>query len=169
MWGGARAPFAQAQWRPTAPSHLCRAARGGARGRGEPRTARLDVACTGCWFSRVWGVQAGLKQGWRGAAAFLRRFRGYLCLEVICRTRGGEVHSLAAEPPRNSQVPTRQTRGPPSAARASYTGIAVRAGRPAWVDPVRAPAPGRTKWPRPRRRPRLGDRGTRTARQASRK
>ncbi|XP_032319386.1 uncharacterized protein C6orf136 homolog isoform X5 [Camelus ferus] len=74
---------------PTAPSHLCGAARGGARGLRDPRAGLPALAHTG--------------------------------------------------------------------ARASCTRIAVPAGRPAQVDPFRASAPGRARWPRPRRRRRLGD------------
>ncbi|XP_059255721.1 uncharacterized protein C6orf136 homolog isoform X1 [Mustela nigripes] len=48
---------------------------------GTGRSVQTGVACTRCWFSRVSGVQAPLKQGRRGAAAFRRRFRGYLCME----------------------------------------------------------------------------------------
>lgn len=71
---------AVASYRPFSPVQGCVWRGEGSR---ETEDCAAGRGVHGMLVPRVWGVQAGLKQGWRGAAAFLRRFRGYLCLEVI--------------------------------------------------------------------------------------
>lgn len=137
-------------------SHLCRAARGRARGRGdwEERTdgrrvhAMLVLPGLGC----AGAVEAGTARRGRISPAFPRLpVHGG---DLKDKGRGGSQPGRGAAP--EFPDPNRQTCGSPRAARVSYTGIAVRAERPAWVDPALAPAPSRAKWPHPQRRRRLG-------------
>ncbi|KAG8521073.1 hypothetical protein J0S82_018313, partial [Galemys pyrenaicus] len=150
VWGGARARSAQAQRRPTAPSHLSWAASAGAWVSG----LRARRHCPG---AHTTSVLLGL--GVSGGGGMWSRLAASPRLPVPGGDLKGRGQRFAARPRRRPSflVPTGQTCGPCSAACAVCTRIAVPAGRRVRVDPVRAPVPGRARWPRPWQRRRLGD------------